>query len=82
MAMVFISHDRSVVLRIADRVMILDQGRAVEEGPGSRILFDPRHPVTRALLAAAGRDLLFPPSGAPQPELRARSNAAHILSDK
>ncbi len=75
MAMVFISHDLSVVLRIADRVMILDQGRAVEEGPGSRILVDPRHPATRALLAAAGRDLLFPPSGASHPELRARSNA-------
>jgi len=62
MAMVFISHDLSVVLRIADRVLILDQGRVVEEGAGSRLLVSPQHPVTRALLAAAGRDLLFPPS--------------------
>jgi len=62
MAMVFISHDLSVVLRIADRVLILDQGRVVEEGAGSRLLISPQHPVTRALLAAAGRDLLFPPS--------------------
>jgi len=51
-----------VVLRIADRVLILDQGRVVEEGAGSRLLVSPQHPVTRALLAAAGRDLLFPPS--------------------
>ena len=61
MAMVFISHDLSVVLRIADRVLILDQGRVVEQGPGSRLLADPSHPVTQSLLAAAGRDLLFPP---------------------
>jgi len=61
MAMVFISHDLSVVLRIADRVMILDRGRVVEEATGSRLLAAPAHPVTQALLAAAGRDLLFPP---------------------
>jgi len=31
----------------------------VEEGAGGSLLVSPRHPVTRALLAASGRDLLF-----------------------
>jgi len=59
MAMIFISHDLSVVLRVADRVIVLDQGRIVEEGSGGTLLVAPRHPVTRMLLAASGRDLLF-----------------------
>jgi peptide/nickel transport system ATP-binding protein len=59
MSMVFISHDLSVVLRVADRVLVLDRGRIVEEGSGSTMLVSPRHPVTRALLAASGRDQLF-----------------------
>jgi peptide/nickel transport system ATP-binding protein len=59
MAMVFISHDLSVVLRVADRVVVLDRGRVVEEGAGGTLLARPRHRVTRRLLSAAGRDLLF-----------------------
>ena len=65
MAMILIAHDLAVVLRVADRVLVLDGGRVVEEGPGSRLLSAPRHPVTRALLAASGRDELFgAPAGA------------------
>jgi peptide/nickel transport system ATP-binding protein len=63
MSMVFISHDLAVVLRVADRVLILDDGRVVEEGSGSRLLGAPQHPTTRALLAGAGRDLLFAAEG-------------------
>lgn len=63
MAMVFISHNLSVVLRIADRILVLDGGRVVEEGSGGTLLVSPRHPVTRALLAASGRDLLFSGNG-------------------
>ena len=59
MSMIFISHDLAVVLRVADRVVVLERGRIVEEGPGSRLLVAPQHPVTRSLLDAAGRDLLF-----------------------
>jgi peptide/nickel transport system ATP-binding protein len=59
MAMVLVSHDLASVLRIADRVLVMDKGRVVEEGTGSALLVNPRHDATRALLAAAGRDLLF-----------------------
>jgi peptide/nickel transport system ATP-binding protein len=59
MAMVLISHDLAIVLRMADRIFILDQGRVVEEGSGLSLLAQPRHPVTHALMTAAGRDTLF-----------------------
>jgi oligopeptide/dipeptide ABC transporter ATP-binding protein len=52
MAMIFISHDLSVVRRVADRVMVLYLGRVVEVGGSDAIYRDSRHPYTRALLAA------------------------------
>ncbi len=49
----FISHDLAVVRAISHNVLVLYLGRAVEYGPADVILGDPRHPYTRALLAAA-----------------------------
>jgi peptide/nickel transport system ATP-binding protein len=60
MAMVFISHDLAVVLRVADRVAILEDGRIVEEATSTQLLVAPRHPVTRRLLAASGAPLAPP----------------------
>ena len=59
MSMIFISHDLAVVLRVADRVLVLAGGRIVEEGSGGAMLAAPQHEATRSLLSAAGRDLLF-----------------------
>ena len=55
LAYLFISHDLSVVQHIADDVMVMYLGRAVEIGPRQRIFSDPRHPYTRALLASTPR---------------------------
>ncbi|CAG6390821.1 ATP-binding cassette domain-containing protein [Streptomyces cocklensis] len=49
----FISHDLAVVRELADRVTVLRQGRVVEEGATGELWDAPRHPYTRALLAAA-----------------------------
>ncbi|MEZ6023814.1 MAG: ABC transporter ATP-binding protein [Hyphomonadaceae bacterium] len=52
-SMLFISHDLAVVREISHNVLVLYLGRAVEYGPSEVILTDPRHPYTKALLAAS-----------------------------
>ncbi|MBS7541952.1 dipeptide ABC transporter ATP-binding protein [Ancylobacter oerskovii] len=51
-AYVFVSHDLGVVRHMADEVMVMYLGRAVEHGPRDAIFDDPRHPYTRALMSA------------------------------
>ncbi|MBK6016062.1 ABC transporter ATP-binding protein [Streptomyces sp. MBT53] len=51
-ALLLISHDLAVVARLADRVAVMYGGLIVEQGPARDVLKDPRHPYTRALLAA------------------------------
>ncbi|RDJ22411.1 ABC transporter ATP-binding protein [Bosea caraganae] len=50
--LLLISHDLAVVSRLADRVLVMRQGRIVEEGPTRTILTAPEHPYTRQLLDA------------------------------
>jgi peptide/nickel transport system ATP-binding protein len=54
-ACLFVTHDLGVVEEIADRVVVMQEGRIVEEGPRDAVLDAPAQPYTRALLAAALR---------------------------
>ncbi|MET7401882.1 ABC transporter ATP-binding protein [Dactylosporangium sp. NPDC005572] len=51
-ALLFISHDLGVVHHLADRVLVMHDGRVVEEGPVTSVFTAPAHDYTRALLAA------------------------------
>jgi peptide/nickel transport system ATP-binding protein len=54
-AVILITHDMGVVAEMADRVVIMNQGRVVERGPVLDIFERPQHPYTRTLLAAVPR---------------------------
>ncbi|AWB85696.1 dipeptide ABC transporter ATP-binding protein [Mycetocola zhujimingii] len=50
--MLVVSHDLSVVARIADRIAVMQHGEIVEEGTTDAVLFDPQHSYTKTLIAA------------------------------
>ncbi|MGW0579199.1 ABC transporter ATP-binding protein [Streptomyces sp. NPDC002920] len=62
-SVVFITHDLSLLLEIADRIAVMYGGRIVESGPAGELYRDPRHPYTRGL-----RDS-FPPLRGPMRRL-------------
>jgi len=52
---VLITHDLGVVAEVADRVAVMYAGRIVEHGTRDEVLFEPRHPYTKALLDSVPR---------------------------
>lgn len=49
---IFISHDLGVVRYISDRIMVMDQGKIVEEGPADQVYFNPVHECTKKMVDA------------------------------
>jgi peptide/nickel transport system ATP-binding protein len=66
MSMIMITHDLGVIAQMADEVVVMYLGRAVERGPVDQIFHEPRHPYTKALLQSV-------PSS--QPTVRTRLRA-------
>ncbi len=55
MAIIFISHDLAVISQIADDVLVMYLGKAMETGPVRTIIRDPKHPYTQGLIQAIPR---------------------------
>jgi peptide/nickel transport system ATP-binding protein len=55
MSVMFITHDFGVVAEIADRVIVMEKGNLVEQGPADVVLNTPAHPYTKRLIAAVPR---------------------------
>ena len=70
MALLLITHDLTVVRKMADHVVVMTGGEAVEQGRAATVLNDPQHPYTKRLMAAE-------PSGEPTP---APDNAPVVLA--
>src|SRR6266852_6333703 len=64
MSLLFITHDLGIVRRIADVVCVMNGGKIVEQGPVEQVFTAPKHPYTRALLAAEPK----PDPAPPRPE--------------
>jgi peptide/nickel transport system ATP-binding protein len=52
LALLFITHDLSVLVEVSDRLSVMYAGKIVEEGPAQAVFHRPEHPYTRALAAA------------------------------
>ena len=64
MSLLFITHDLGIVRRIADTVCVMNGGKIVEKGPVEQVFSSPKHPYTKALLAAEPK----PDPAPPRPE--------------
>lgn len=82
MAVLLITHDLTIVRRIADRVAVMRQGEIVEQGPVREVLENPRHPYTRELLDAEPRGRPLRPDPSAPVVLEARDLAVHFPIQK
>jgi ABC-type glutathione transport system ATPase component len=55
LGMIFVTHDLALASGFCQRVIVLEGGRIVEEGPGDQLLTNPQAPITRTLVAACPR---------------------------
>ncbi|MDQ1646598.1 MAG: peptide/nickel transport system ATP-binding protein ddpF, partial [Cryptosporangiaceae bacterium] len=86
-ALILISHDLAVVAGLADDVAVMHDGRIVEHGPASQVLYRPEHEYTRSLLDAIpsrhskGTRLSAAPGPVPPPRERVPDDRTVLRAD-
>lgn len=92
MGLILITHDLFRVAARCDRILVLQRGTLVEEGPSQKILSSPSHPYTQSLLQARPRPhqtkreplssfhLPLPPSSVPPPISLVIENLSHTFA--
>ncbi|SIQ67592.1 ABC transporter ATP-binding protein [Pontibacter lucknowensis] len=73
MTYIFITHDLAVAKHMADRIIVMHEGRIVEQGIPAQLFQNPQHDYTRALLRAI-------PSGEPEAIMAAQEKRATLQS--
>jgi len=73
MGLLIITHDLAVVADMADRIIVMQHGKIVEQGPTQALLREMRHPYTRALFAASAHEVALPDTRAETPLLRVQN---------
>ena len=66
MSVLFITHDMAVIAEMADRVVVMFNGKIVEQGPVEQIFHEPQHDYTKKLISAVPR--IGSMSGRTEPE--------------
>lgn len=59
-SMLFVSHDLNIVRFVSDDIIVMYQGRVVEQGPRDEVFFNPLHPYTQMLLEASKGERVRP----------------------
>lgn len=72
MAILLITHDLSIVEKMADRVCVMQAGKIVEQGDKNTVFSKPQHPYTQMLLSSRPRGQARPADPAARPVIKAR----------
>ena len=51
-SLIYVTHDLTTAYQIADRVLVMNTGKVVEEGDPDSVILNPQHPYTQSLVAA------------------------------
>ena len=78
LSLIFIGHDLAVIRQVSQRVMVMYLGRVMEIAPAEELFRNPRHPYTRALIAAAP---IPDPAVETQPHLAGAAGRAALAAD-